>query len=798
MRHTLRLFARTPLASAAALGALALAIGASTLVFSVVDGILLQPLSYRDPDRLVVVWESNVGHGSMENVVCPANFLYWRDRQHVFTDMTAITPAFRVSVTAPGQAPEMVAQQSVTAALFPLLGVSPAIGRAFTEAEDVGQKQLAVVSHRYFMSRLGGDTGAIGRVLQIDGQPYEIVGVMSTGFALLDPDADIWVTMGFTERSRTPRGRYLTTIGRLKPGITVQAAQTEMVGIMAELTRKFPEFNSNWSARVVPMHQQVTGTIRPALILLLGAVGCVLLIACANVANLLLARGTARRRELAVRSALGASRSRLVRQLLTESLLMSAIGGLAGWALAFGGLRWLKHAVTDGSTVPRLADVSLDLRVVAFAMLASLTAALLAGLLPAFTATRLALGAALRDGVRGSTSAAGARLRPLLVGLEVALAIVLLSGAGLLVRSLMQVLNVNPGFTSTGVVTARLALSESHYATPESRTAFYDAVIAKFAALPGVSSVGAVSFLPMTGMGSATSFETIGRPKPPMGQEPVTDVRIVRGDYFQAMEIPLLSGRYFQATDSGDRARVLIINKALADQQFPGQDPIGHELVINWDTSIPDRIVGVVGNVRHDGFETPAGPMIYWPHTRFSNDFMAIVVKTYRPALAVAPEMTRVVRSTDATVPLDTIRPMVEVTDQTVATRRLVVWLLSIFAGLALVLAALGLYAVMTAVVAERRSELAIRVALGAGPMRVAWLVVGQALATTVGGAVAGLIAARFLSRLLEGLLYDVRPSDPWALGGAVATLTAVAVLASAIPGRAAARVDPMEALKAE
>jgi putative ABC transport system permease protein len=380
----------------------------------------------------------------------------------------------------------------------------------------------------------------------------------------------------------------------------------------------------------------------------------------------------------------------------------------------------------------------------------------------------------------------------------VALAIVLLSGAGMLVRSLMQVLNVNPGFTSTGVVTARLALSESHYATPESRTAFYDAVISKFAALPGVSSVGAVSFLPMTGMGSATSFETIGRPKPPMGQEPVTDVRIIRGDYFRAMEIPLLSGRYFQATDSGDRARVVIINKVLADQQFPGQDPIGHELVINWDTSIPDRIVGVVGNVRHDGFETPARPMIYWPHTRFSNDFMAVVVKTNRPALAVAPEMTRVVRSTDASVPLDTIRPMVEVTDQTVATRRLVVWLLSIFAGLALVLAALGLYAVMTAVVAERRSELAIRVALGAGPVRVAWLVVGQALATTMGGAVAGLIAARFLSRLLEGLLYDVRPSDPWALGGAVATLTAVAVLASAIPGRAAARVDPMEALKAE
>ena len=798
MRHTLRLFARTPLASAAAFGALALAIGASTLVFSVVNGILLQPLAYKDPDRLAVVWESNLPRGRMENVVAPANFLYWRDRQHVFTDMAAISPAFRVSVSAPGQAPEMIAQQSVTAALFPLLGVSPAVGRAFIEAEDVGQKQLAVVSHRYFVTRLGGDAHAIGRLLQINGQPHEIVGVMPTGFNALDPDADIWTTMGFTEVSRTPRGRYLSTIARLKPGVSLDVAQAELAGIAAELTRKFPEFDTGWSARVVPMHRQVTGTIRPALLLLLGAVGCVLLIACANVANLLLARGTARRRELAVRSALGASRGRLVRQLLTESLLMSAIGGLAGWALAAGGLRWLRHAVTDSSTVPRLAEVTLDLRVVLFAMLASLAAALIAGLLPAIAATRLALTAALRDGVHGATSVAGARLRPLLVGLEVALAIVLLSGAGLLVRSLMQVLDVNPGFTSAGVVTAQLALSESQYATAESRTAFFDRVITKFAALPGVSSVGAVSFLPMSGMGSATSFETIGRPRPPVGQEPVTDVRIVRGDYFRAMSIPLIAGRVFESTDSGDHARVVIINQALADQQFPGQDPLGHELVIAWDSPLPDRIVGVAGNVRHDSLEAPVRPMIYWPHTRFSNDFMAVVVKTDRLAAALAPELTRVVRSTDATVPLDTIRAMADVTNQTVATRRLVMWLLAIFAGLALVLAALGLYAVMTAVVAERRAELAVRVALGAGPSRVVRLVVGQALLTTLGGAVVGLVAARLASRLLAGLLYEVTPSDPWALGGATAALAAVAVLASAIPGRAAARVDPMEALKAE
>ena len=798
MRSTLRLFARTPLASLAAFGALALAIGASTLVFSVVNGVLLQPLAYVDPDHLAVVWETNLPRGRMENVVAPANFLYWRDRQHVFTDMAALSPTFRVSVAAPGQPPEMIGQQSVTAALFPLLGVSPAIGRVFTEAEDVGQKQLAVVSHRYFVTRLGGETRAIGRLLQIDGQPYEIVGVMPSRFTVLDPDTDIWITMGFTERSRTPRGRYLSSIARLKPGITLTSAQAELTAIAAELTRRFPEFDTGWSARVVPLHRQVTGTIRPALLLLLGAVACVLLIACANVANLLLARSTARRRELAVRSALGASRGRLIRQLLGESLLMAATGGLAGWAIAVVGLRWLRHTITDSGTVPRLAEVALDLRVVMFAVLASLAAAMLAGLVPAIAATRMTLVGALRDGVRGSTSVAGARLRPLLVGLEVALAIVLLSGAGLLVRSLMHVLDVRPGFVSAGVVTAPLSLSESHYATPQSRTAFYDKMISRFASLPGVRAVGAISFLPMSGMGSATSFETIGKPKPPIGQEPVTDVRIVEGEYFRTMGIPLVAGRLFQSTDTGDRARVIIINQALADQEFPGQDPLGHELVIAWDSPLPDRIVGVVGNVRHDSLEAPVRPMIYWPHARFSNDFMTVVVKSDQSITTLARELIQVVRSVDPSVPLDQVRAMTDVTGQTLATRRLVMSLLAVFAGLALVLAALGLYAVMSAVVAERRPELAIRVALGAGPARVAWLVVGQALLTTMGGAVAGLVSARLLSRFLEGLLFEVRPADPWVLGGAVAVLTAVAALASAIPGRVAAHVDPMEALKAE
>ena len=798
MRHTLRLFARTPLATAAALGALALAIGASTLVFSVINGILLRPLGYRDPSELVVVWETNVPRGRMENSVAPANYLYWRDRQHAFTDIAAVSLTFSVSVLTPGQAPEMVPQQMVSAALFPILGVEPAFGRAFTEKEDAAQSQLVVVSHRYWRTRLGGDPAALGRLLRIEGQPYTVIGVMPSGFSALDPDADIWVPVGFTEASRTPHGRYLATIARLKPGMAIPVAQTDMTSIAAELTRKFPAFDTGWGARVVPMHQQVTGQIRPALLMLLGAVGCVLLIACANVANLLLAGATARRRELAIRAALGASRLRLIGQLLGESVLLAAAAGAAGWMLAAVGLRILKSVVTDSATVPRLMDVTLDARVVAFATALSLVAAILAGLVPAFAATRIALVESLKDGLRGSTSAAGARLRPLLVGLEVALAVVLIAGAGLLVRSLLNVIDVKPGFETDGVQTLKLSLSGDRFSKPEARTAFYDELIAKTAALPGVSAAGAVSFLPMTGLASATSFEVIGQPKPAAGLEPVAEVRIIEGDYFRAMGIPLVRGRLFQSTDTGDRAHVVIVNQALADGLFPGQDALGHELLISWDSPVPDRIVGIVGNIRHFNLETPTRPMTYWPHPRFSNEFMTLIVKTGQPAETLAPALGRIVRALDRSVPVATVRPMSDVLSRTLATRRLIMSLLAVFAMLALVLAALGVYAVTTATVAERRGELAIRVALGAGPARVARLVVGQALLMTIGGAIVGLAAAAVGGRLVAGLLFDVRPSDPLSLGGAVAVLIAVAVGASIVPGRVAARVDPMEALKAE
>jgi predicted permease len=375
---------------------------------------------------------------------------------------------------------------------------------------------------------------------------------------------------------------------------------------------------------------------------------------------------------------------------------------------------------------------------------------------------------------------------------------VLVAGAGLLIRSLAEVLEINPGFSIDGVQTLSLSLSGDAYKRPETRIRFYDAITHQAAALPGVSAAGAISFLPMTGLGAATSYAVVGKPKPPLGQEPVADVRIIDGDYFRAMGIPLLRGRLFLPTDAGDHAHVVVISQALADQVFPNEDPIGRELVISWDTEVPDRVIGVVGNVRHENLETAAHPMTYWPYERFANQFMTLTVRSSQPMSAIGPAMARVVRDRDPSVPVGLIRPMREVTGQTLASRTLVMSLLSVFASLALVLAALGIYAVTTAAVAERRAELAIRVALGASPLRVAALVVRQALASAGGGAVAGLVAALVLGRFLDTLLFEVRPADPWALGGTVVALALVAVLASVVPGRAATKVDPMDALKSE
>lgn len=789
-----RALLRTPLVTAAAVGALGLALGAVTLVASVVDGVLLRRLPFTEPDRLAVIWETNAARGRFENVVSPANFLHWKDVTKSFSDMAAVTMTFRATFGEPGP-PEEVPQQLVSGRLFEILGVDAAHGRTFTAEEDLRGNDAALISHRLWQRRFGADRGLIGRRVRISGQSRIIVGVMPPGFAVLDPTVDVWMPIGFDERARTPRGRFLIVIGRLNDGVSAIEAQSEMTAISAHLVRRFPDFNTNWSSRVVPMHGQVTGTIRPALLLLVGAVGLVLLIACVNVANLLLARGVARRREIALRASLGEPRWRIVVGLLAESGGIAVAGAVLGCGLAIVALRMLQSAAA-ADAIPRLDTVTLDWRVALVAFAIAAISALLAGLLPAVVATRVNLVETLRDASRTATSARDSRLRRGLVVAEVALAVILLAGSGLLIRSLVRLLEVDPGFRPDGVLTARLSLAGEQFEQAASRTQFFTRLEERLRTTPGVTHVGAVSFLPTTGIGAGTGFTVVGRPDPPPGQDPSAEIRIVNGDYFGALGIPVRRGRTFRSGDTETAPGVVLVNDALVQQLFPDEDPIGRSLEIGWNSPGPHTIVGVVGDVRHEGLEIPPRPTIYFTHAQSATSVMHVAVRTTAAPESLAAQLAAEVRGLDPTVPLSAVQSMTAVMADGVATRRLVMALLTGLAVLALVLAGVGIYAVMAYSVAERRPELAIRIALGADAMRVYRLVIGHSAATIGVGLAMGLAGALALSRLMTGLLYDVRPADPVALFGAVAALTVIGLLASWLPGRAAAAVDPARALQ--
>ena len=582
LRLGLRLLIRSPAFSIVAILALAIGIGANTAIFSVINTLLIQRLPYHDADRLVVVWEHNLPRQRKTNVVGPANFLHWREMNHVFEDLAAITFSYSVTVTGNGD-PEELQAQSISAELFPILGVTPAIGRGFTAAENVPGSSTVVISDRLWKRRFRGDPNILGQPFVSQGTPFTIVGVMPPGFSILDRNVDVWLPIGFSAQSRTPRGRSLTVVGRLKPGIAVEQAQADMTQVSASLTQMFPDFNTGWTSNVVPLRQQLTGDIRPALFVLAGAVAFVLLIACANVANLLLARATARHRELAVRAALGAGRGRLVRQLLAESLVLSLAGGFGGLLLAWWGLGFLRAVVAERLPIQRLELVGIDATVLAFTFAASVVCGLFFGVIPALTASGTSLTDSLKEGGRSGSAARGNRTRAVFVVAEVALALVLLMGAGLLVRSFVRVLKQDPGFDPSRTVTMRLSLPQARYGAEGQRAAFLDRFFTEITALPGVDAAGAISFLPLMGLGAATSMEIVGKPIPPKGQEPVTDVRIISHDYLKTMGIPLIKGRLFNENDPSDAKDRVVINQAMAERYWPGEDPIGKQVRISWD-----------------------------------------------------------------------------------------------------------------------------------------------------------------------------------------------------------------------
>jgi putative ABC transport system permease protein len=798
LRHGIRLLLGSPAFTAVAVAALALGIGANTAIFSVVNTVLIQRLPYKDPDRVAMVWEHNLPRDRKNNVVSPGNYLHWREMNRVFDDMSVVSMTFRTAYTGDGE-PEELSMQIVNATLFPILGVNAAVGRVFTAAEDQPDaNRFVLLSDRFWKRRFGGDPGVIKRGIRLGGNLFTVVGVMPPGFSILDKNVDVWVPAGFSAESRTPQGRWTMVIARLKNGVTFPQAQDDMTRVASELTRTFPNFDTGWTARVVPLKEQLTGDVRPALLVMLGAVGFVLLIACANVANLLLARATTRQRELAVRAALGADRGRLIRQLLAESLLLATIGGAAGVALAWWGLRFLRTVVATNLPIARLESVGLDPWVLSFACVVALASGLLFGVIPAFAAAGSSLTDALKEGGRTGTASRGGRARHGLVVIEMALALVLLVGAGLLIRSFLTLMRVDPGFDPARTVTMKVTLPSASYRGEGQAIAFFDRLFARIDTLPGVQAAGGVSFLPLNGLGAATGFFIEGREKPRTGDEPVSDVRVVTHDYFKAMGIPLLRGRLFDSRDAAPKTRRIIVSEMLVNKYFGNVDPIGRRIVLSWNDQGPDEIIGVVGDIRSASLETEPKGASYLPPARFAYPFTTVVVKTRHDNISVVPSLVNAVHEIDRDVPVADIMPMTEVISVSTAQRRVTMIMLMTFAAVALMLASVGIYGVVSYSVTQRTQEIGIRMALGAQRADVLRMVVGRAMVLALAGIGLGALGAFALTRLMSKLLFSVRPEDPVTFAAVAALLATVAALASYLPGRRATRVDPVVALRAE
>ena len=805
LRYAIRSFARAPRFTIPAVLALALGIGATSAIFSVVRGVMLKPLPYRDPDQIVTIWESNARRNRPRNVIGPANFVAWRERSRTLEHIGMVAPG-RLNLILGGQ-PEEVQGLIATSDIFSALGVQPLLGRGYTADEDLeGNDAVIVLSYEFWQNRLGGQANVLDTSITANGRQRRVIGVMPPAFTVIGQRADFLVPYGLTlERLRAAAGRGSSHgIARLRPGISLEQAQREMTGIAAQLEKEFPQRNTNWSVALVPVHEQMVEQIRPAIRVLAGAVALVLLIACVNVANLLLARSTVRERELGVRAALGAKRSRLVRQMLSESLLLGALGGLAGLALAFAFHRGLLALVANRIPVPRLDQVALDWPVLGFTMALSLLSGLIFGFAPALLASQT-VNDALREGGRHGGGPRSRRTLSTLVVAEVAISLVLLAGAGLLIRSFVRLQKIDPGFRAEGVLTARVSLPVGAYQNEQKTAAFFSNAVTRIASLPGVQSAAGVSFLPLAGPGMGTSFYRRDQPEPAAGEAPTTEVRPVTPNFFRTMGIPHLAGRDFSDADRLNSPLVAIVSASLARRHLAGENPIGKRLQVAIGRDRPGQgsgmnveIVGVVGDIKIASLEGEMRPAIYIPLPQLSIGLMTFVVRTEGDPLALANGVAAAVREIDPQLPLADVRSMEEVVDATISRPRVVAVLLTVFAMMALVLAGVGVYGVMAYSVGQRTQEIGVRMALGATPKSVLQMILGQALRLVAIGVVVGLIAAGAMTQLLKALLFETEPIDPLTFATTAVVLCVVATLASYVPARRGTRIAPVEALRAE
>ena len=800
LRYAARLQRKNPGFTIVAVIALALGIGANTAIFSVVNTILLRPLPYKDPEGLVMVWEDATKHGYPRDTPTAANFVDWRDQNQVFEGMAAIAD-MSFNLTGAGE-PARLEGRSVSANLFPLLGVEPQIGRVFTTAEDQpGAQHVVLLSYALWQRRFGGDPGIVGKALTLDGESYVVVGVMPARFQFPSSDDQAWVPIAFTQRQAANRGtHYLQVLARLKPGVSLAQAQSEMSTIASRLQQQYPQANADVGAAVQPLHEHLVGDIKPALLVLLGAVGMVLLIACANVANLLLARAAVRQKEIAVRVALGARRWRLIRQFLTESLLLSTLGGLVGLAIAYGGLILLKAFIPENISQAR--EISMDLKVLGFTFLVSVATGLIFGLAPAIQAARFNQIETLKEGGRdAATGGSGKRLRGLLVMAEVAISLVLLIGAGLLINSFLRLRNVDPGFRRDNLLTMKIVLPEPKYEEMERRSAFYTNLIERVQSLAGVRSAAVTTNLPLYQQGNSISIEIEGQPAPPPGQEPIIVTRIVSPGYFDTMGIPLLRGRQLSEQDTGKTPNVVLISETMARRYWPGEDAIGKRIAVGTIKTQEDwiQIIGVVKDVRQFELAAEPKPQMYLPYRQAGFfDAQDLVVKTDVDPASVAATVRKAVWEIDKDQPVSNIRTMEEILADSIARQRFSMLLLAIFAAVALVLAGVGIYGVMSYSVAQRTHEIGIRMALGAQTGSVLKLAVGYGMKLVLAGLVIGLIAAFALTRVMATLLFGVTATDPTTFTLISLLLIAVAAIASYVPARRATRVNPIIALRYE
>jgi len=800
LRFAARSFARAPRFTMPALIALALGIGATSATFSIVRGVMLKPLPYAQPDRIVVVWESNPARNRPRNVISPANWLAWRERNRSFSDLGVAGPA-RLTLSI-DRRPEEVEGIVASSDVFAVLGVQPAMGRTYTADEDVdGRDQVLVVTHEFWQSRLGGRPDVLGLVVTADGQPREVIGVMPPGFTVMGQPASFLMPYGWTlEQLRNAPGRGSSYgLARLRDGVTLEQASSEMRTIAAALEQEAPNRNSGWSVTLVPVHEQMVDQIRPALLVLSGAVALVLLVACVNVANLLLARSAVREQEIGVRAALGAGRGRLVGQMLGESLLLALLGAAGGLVLALAFHRGLLALVAGRIPIPRLDEVALDGPVVAFTLGVALLSAFAFGLVPALLASR-APGDVLREAGRHPGSARSRRMLSALVVMEVAVSLVLLAGAGLLIRSFIRLQNVSPGFRTEGLLTARVQLPSARYPDAAHSAELYSSMLAKIAQIPGVRDQAAVSFLPLAGLGIGTSYFRMDQPEPSAGERPVTNVRPVTPNWFRTMGIPQVTGRDFTDADREDAPQVAVISESLAARTFPGENPIGKRLNVSIKRpgGIVYEIVGVVGDIRMTSLEAAAGPAVYVPHRQLAIGMMTLVVRTDLDPASLVGGVSAAVRSLDPELPLADVKTMEAVVDATIARPRVIASLLTAFAVIALLLAGVGVYGVMAYAVTERTHEIGVRMALGATRESVMALVVGQAARLVLAGVVIGLLGALGLTRVLVSLLYDTDARDPWTLGATALVLCAVALVAAVVPALRGSRIAPIQALRVQ